>query len=139
MDGDVSHARQSLQEIIQYFHSADAKILGPGGQAHDLFCAYGRLYVLEKRVGHTDDAEVALTRARYWHLQDYELSQDGWKTGVGLHEFLSYQTPDWFQFAMDKLDRGANHGTEPKYVEDLSHTQPNHQRIESTGAREGCP
>ena len=72
-----------------------------------------------------DEADVALTKARYWHLQDYELSDDGWKTRVGLHEFLSYQTPDWFEDTMGKLDKGANRGNQPMYVQHLAHAQPN--------------
>jgi hypothetical protein len=125
LDGDVTQARQSLQQLIQCYQSPQAEILGPSSQAHSLFCAYGRLFVLEKRAVDKDDAEVALTRARYWHLQSYELSEDGWRTREKLHEFLSYQTPDWFEDTMSKLDQGANHGSGPKYIQYLPHTQPN--------------
>lgn len=127
LDGDVRQARQSLDQLVQYYQSSQAAIIGPSNQAYGLFCAYGRLYVLEKRVGNKDAAEVALTRARYWHLQSYELSDDGWKTRERLHEFLSYQTPDWFEDTMGKLDKGANHGSGPKYVRYLPQSQPDLQ------------
>ena len=124
LDGNVSQARQSLEQLIQYYQSSQAEIMGPSYQAHSLFCAYGRLYVLEKRAGDKDDAEVALTRARYWHLQRYEADAD-WRRRFTLHEFLSYQTPEWFETTVDKLDKGANRGSEPKYLQYLPATQPN--------------
>jgi hypothetical protein len=120
LDGDASRARQSLNQMIQYFQSQQADILGPSGQAGYLFVVYARLYVLEMRVGNKDQAEAALTKAQYWHLQNYE-SDASWRSRVPLHEFLSYQTPDWFVEIVDKLDKGR----EPKYIESLSRTQPN--------------
>lgn len=124
LDGDVKQARQSLERVIELYQSPQVAVLGPRYQAHSLFCAYGRLYVLERRAGDMDDAEVALTKARYWHLQSYESDAD-WQRTVALHEFLSYQTSDWFEDTMSKLDKGANRGSAPKYIQYLPTTQPN--------------
>lgn len=97
--------------------------MGPSGQAGYLFSAYARLYLLEKRVGNKDDAEVALTKARYWHLKGYQTDAD-WRSRVTLHEFLSYQTPEWIEKTFTKLDKGHNKGNGPKYLQYLTHTQP---------------
>lgn len=37
LDGDVRQARQSLQQLIEYYRSPKAQILGPSVQAHSLF------------------------------------------------------------------------------------------------------
>jgi len=120
LDGDVSQARQSLQQIIRHYKNSNPKIIGAVDQAHDLFCAYARLYVLEEKVGDKDAAEVALTRAQYWHLQEYDSNED-WQSRVPLRKFLSYQSSTFFAEVIQKLDKASNHGSEPNYIQYLSH------------------
>jgi hypothetical protein len=123
--GDVNQARQNLELMIQLYQSQKAKILGQSGQAHDLFCSYARLYVLEKRVGNKDDSEAALIRARYWQLESYESSDDGWKSRVPMDEFMRNTTPEKISEIADKLDKGSTSGKGPKYIQYLTHTQLN--------------
>jgi len=124
LNGDVSQAKQGLEQMIQHFQSRQAEVLGRGGQAGYLFGCYARLYVFDQRAGDKDNAEVALTQARFWHLQAYESDAAG-RSRVTLHEFLSYQTPEWIAGAVDKLDEGSNRGSKPKYVQHLAQAQPN--------------
>jgi hypothetical protein len=125
LEGDVNQARQNLEQMIEFFKGQRAKVLGPSGQAHYLFCSYARLYVLEKRVGNKDNAEAALIKARYWQLESYELSDDDWKSRVPMDEFMPNTTPEKISEIVDKLDKGSNNGKEPKYVQYLMHAQSN--------------
>jgi hypothetical protein len=121
LNGDVNQARQNLAQMIQLYQSPKAEILGPSAQAGYLFGCYARLFVLESRVGNKDDAEAALTKARYFHLESYDKSDDGWRTRVTLNEFLRYQTPEQITRIVDRLDKGSNGGNEPKYIQYLRH------------------
>ena len=117
LEADVPHARQTLEQMIQLFRSQRAQALGASYQAHSLFCAYARLYVLEKRTGNLDNAEAALVRARYWQLESYVSSEDGWKNRVSLRELLSHNKSDNIVEIVEKLDKPANGGKGPKYAQ----------------------
>ncbi|MEI9866631.1 MAG: hypothetical protein WDN00_19180 [Limisphaerales bacterium] len=124
LGGDVNQARQNLELVIQLYQNQKVKILGRSGQAGDLFCSYARLYVLEKKVGNKDDTEAALIRARYWQLESYESSDDGWKNRTPMNEFMATTTPEKISEMVDKLDEGSTGGKGPTYIQYLTHTQP---------------
>jgi hypothetical protein len=117
LEDNVNEARQNLQQILDLFQSPKAEVLARDARAHTLYVSYARLYLLEKRAGRKDNAEAALVKARYWGLESYELSEDGWKTRVPLGEFMSATGPDRIAEMIDKLDKTASSGRGPKYAQ----------------------
>jgi hypothetical protein len=116
LEGDVNQARRNLEQMIHVFETRNAQI-GRMHHAHGLYFGYARLYVLEKRVGNKESAETALIKARYWFLQSYESSEDGWKNRVSLPEILSMITPERIAKAVDEEDKTRTRGKAPGYAQ----------------------
>jgi hypothetical protein len=114
LDGGLTEARDSLVQIITIHHDSN---LSPSAQALGLWLAYGRLFLLEKRSGHADDAQVALIKARYWALRRAEISGDS--PADALHYVDKFASEDGMATFFDKWDRDHNHGRLPNYTQKL--------------------
>jgi hypothetical protein len=118
LDGDVTRARQSLEQANQLFQSPHADILEPRGHAAILYFNYARLYALENRVGDKAAAEAALIKARFWNLRRYELAGDA-TNSARMDEWRVFGTPEKVVEVADKLDNAASKGKGPKYIQGL--------------------
>jgi hypothetical protein len=114
LDGGLAEARNSLGQIIAIHHDSN---LSPSAQAQGLWLAYGRLFLLEKRSGHDEDAQAALIKARYWALRRAEISGDS--SADALHYVDKFASEDGMAAFFDKWDRDHNQGHLPNYTQKL--------------------
>ncbi len=114
MKGDTKDARRALQELIRRFEDADPTA-SPGVRIGILCWHSARLFALERRTGDETAADQALIRARYWSLRRFEWEQQQ-PHAMPLTSYAT-MTPERMLSDVDKLDRGANFGRSPKYLE----------------------
>lgn len=114
LDGELTEARDSLVQIITIHHDSG---LSPSAQALGLWLAYGRLFLLEKRLGHAEEAQIALIKARYWALRRAEISGDS--PADALHYVGTFASEDGMETFFDKWDRDHNHSHLPNYTQKL--------------------
>jgi len=110
--GDETTARRNLESEIKLLENPTVTLYLPR-QATVLFMECSRLYVLEKRVGNIQKADVALTKARYWNLRRFE--SDGDLTATKLEDLESF-TQDKILQLVDDSDKVHTKGKGPKYV-----------------------
>jgi hypothetical protein len=112
--GGRDEARRSTEEANRLVESAKLLPQYQEGQAFTLFLGYARLYALERRAGSNDVAEAAITKARYWCLRSAELHGD---TPVECIAYVDeFADEEKLMAFIDKWDKNANHGDEPKYI-----------------------
>lgn len=119
MDGDVNEARRSLEQEVDLLQSPKAEVYTRGWRAHVLFVTYARLYLLERRVGRDDKAEAALIRARFWALENYDLTEEGEFRKPPLREYMSDTSRERLDEDFDRWDKLITYGRGPKYAQVL--------------------
>ena len=112
---DVLHARQILEQTVKLLENE--KVLERVGLARDLFQEYSRLYVLDKRVGNEDSAEVELIKARYWLVCVSEFS--GLPSNKVMENVRPANASDILAM-VDKQDKLATGGIGPKYLKEIA-------------------
>lgn len=110
LEGDRLQARQGLVEVVAVIQGM---ALPAKARAHDLWIAYSRWYVLEKRCGTKEGAKVALLKARYWGLQKAELA--GIDARAAIDDTEAITADDKIISIVDQLDKPLTNGKGPKY------------------------
>jgi len=113
MTGNLEQARQSLNQTINHYE--ESKFLDAKTQAGFLELDYDRLYVLEKRSGNQDAADIALIKARYWRFRSLELNG---VTGSEEATIEALDTPEKRMKRVVNFDAGDGKFS-PKYLQDL--------------------
>ena len=110
--GEKDQAETNLFALIRVVENAK---LSQDTRAGLLWLGYGRLFVFEIRVRKSEEAKVALIKARYWCLQKSEFSRDSpAKSRAYVEKFAS---EDGLATFFDKWDRGHNGGQMPRYTQ----------------------
>ena len=111
LQGNRDQARRCLLQLVEVGETAK---LSPIGQARWLFFDYGRLYVLETRVGSQALADAYLVKARYWYLRQCELRGDSKdEASAAIAAFTAEKCMEF----VDKWDRDHTEGKGPEYAQ----------------------
>ena len=114
--GNVDQARQSLNQTIQLIKQSNG--LSFSAQAGFLYIEYARLYVLEKRAGNKADAELALSKAKFWRIRNLNPSEA--LDDSAIVKIMS-DTPELMVKYIDVLDAGDS-GNRPKYLQYITNS-----------------
>ena len=117
MTGDLEQARQGLKQTISHYE--ESSVLDSKTRAEFLELDYDRLYVLEKRCGNQNAADIALIKARYWRTRSLELNG---VTGAEEVATESLDTPEKRMKRVDDFDKGDGK-TGPKYLQYIEGTK----------------
>jgi hypothetical protein len=105
LDGNESQARQGLSAIVPIIKGAGLSLKD---EAHYLWLAYSRRYVLEMRGGRELVAKEALLKSRYWALE--ELEADGLPAEDAISRIEAVTAEANIIEFVDRLDNSATGG-----------------------------
>ena len=116
LTGDAEQARQSLLKSVRLIETMK---FAEDKRAEGLCLSYGRLYMLETRMGRTQTAAAYWLKSQYWLLRKYELWH--WQEDVAASEVLS-RTPQHTMEMLDTFDKHRTNGAGPHYLSQLRAT-----------------
>ena len=111
---NLDGAKQALQIALTQLDQDT--YLERAGRAHDLFLNYSRLYVLHKRSGDTNNADIDFIKARYWFLQGGELEK---LSKEEIEEQLERFDAEGIAAMVDKQDKDSTDQRGPLYEQNL--------------------
>ena len=114
LNGGRDQARRSIVEanrLIEEVKLPDFE----ADRAFVLFLEYGRLYSIDYRAGSNALVQADIVKARYWCLRSRELSGD--TPDESIRYVDKFSGPDKLLAFIDKWEKGANHGKQPRYID----------------------
>lgn len=111
LTGDWETAKQSMIQLAaQGEHDESVPI---EKRSHALWLAHSRLYLMEAREGHSQEAEAHWTAAKYWYLRKCE-----WPGNEGdLSKNLGWFTQERCAQIIEKWDNGKTAGKGPRFIQ----------------------
>jgi hypothetical protein len=116
LHADAYHARRILEQKI-HLNESQTTLAQAGFQFEfSYYIDYCRLYVLDKRIGMENNAELDFIKAKYWFIKSGE------RIGMPitqLGEEVRVATPEHIMEMISKQDKMNNNGKDPEYIKAL--------------------
>jgi hypothetical protein len=114
-EGSLETARFDLQRAIST--AEDSTLPLHSGRAQWVSLNYLRLHELERRFGNETDAKIALQKARYWRIKQYELTPapDGRPMDAERKREMLTLEPEEITRVVGLLDRSYTSGKGTKF------------------------
>lgn len=130
LNGSVIDARMALTNAICLWDTNIALL--PMGREVAISLGYARLYVLDARIGNSDEAEADLIQERYWHLK--ALEKDKLPLKEIIQEIHKFDT-NYLMQMVSQNDRANNKGNDPIYFKDELVLPTNARRMPTENKR----